>query len=96
MQFHVCALWDKKTETYAPPFYVRHLGQAERWIANRVINPDDELGKFAHDYELHHLGLFDDTTGQHLTRTEDNGGAHVPRLLVSVEQIKKSITKEMN
>lgn len=65
MIYVICAVYDMKSATYTPPFYVRHPGQAERWFLGQAMDPNSEISKFPHDYALHSLGRFDDVSGEH-------------------------------
>lgn len=65
MKMSICAIYDNKTGTYTPPFYVRHPGQAERWFLAQAMDNTSDINKFPADYSLMALGTFDDTTGDH-------------------------------
>lgn len=88
MIYHVCALYDSKTATYAPPFYVRHIAQAERWLATQVANPDNDLSRFSTDYAIYNLGEFDDTTGVHQLQRD------TPILIITARSVKAALAKE--
>lgn len=75
MIYVICALYDTKTNTHAPPFYVRHPGQAERWFLAQAMDPTSDINKFPADFSLVTLGRFDDVSGEH--ENYDDGKRHM-------------------
>lgn len=63
MKAAVVAIFDNKTGSYQAPFFVRGLGQAERYIQTQIMDPNTDFAKFPGDYSLMHLGYWDDETG---------------------------------
>lgn len=60
----VSAIYDKKTGVFSPPFTVRHVGDAIRdWDIIRKDN-NTKYGKNPEDFDLFHIGNYDDTLGQ--------------------------------
>lgn len=71
---------DQKSGTYAPPNYFTNEQEAERAF-HAVINKSDTMyNAYAQDYDLFHVGDFDDNTGQFIgldTPTHVNKGIHL-------------------
>lgn len=63
MQWHVCAIKDKVSDTFLQPFCVRHQGEARRHFRHSVNGADSVIGKSPDDFELFVVGLYDDSTG---------------------------------
>ncbi|WNK13764.1 MAG: nonstructural protein [Microvirus sp.] len=59
----IVALWDNAVEAFGTPFFVPHIGSAVRSFTDEVRNPDSQINKHPDDYELHHIGEFDPSTG---------------------------------
>lgn len=60
----ICAVYDKKTGSFEPPFTCKHVGEAIReW---EVITKDEKtkFGKFPNDFELYQIGTFDYNTAE--------------------------------
>lgn len=57
---------DRAAETFGFPYCVPHAGVAMRTFINEVNRIDERnaLNTNPEDFELYHLGLFDDATGQ--------------------------------
>lgn len=60
----VCAVRDIKADMYGQPFFQVSLGMALRSFSDSVNRPDENSLLFKHpaDFELYHLGSFDDQT----------------------------------
>lgn len=58
----VCALYDKKVEAFGRPMFVTHINSAVRSFTDEINNPDSELYKHNEDYDLFHLGEWDDSS----------------------------------
>lgn len=91
MLWQMGALYDTKARAYRPPFFVAHMDVALRSIREAVNNPEHELSRFAPDFLVHHLGTFDDETGEVVSMARPfNHGCiavmKVPAMPVSVSQ----------
>lgn len=64
MKHHIVAVRDRAIDTYMRPFYVPALGAAIRSFQDELNRPDSEMGKHPDDYDLFHLGTWDDQTGE--------------------------------
>ena len=56
-------LYDTKAEIYHEPFYCRTVGEAERAVQMQVNDSSHHLSKFAEDYTLFEVGVFDTDKG---------------------------------
>lgn len=55
---------DRATDAFMRPFFAQAIGQAVRMFMDEVNNPQGDIFKHPDDYDLYHLGTFDDNTGQ--------------------------------
>lgn len=60
----VCVVRDIKADLYGQPFFQATVGMAQRSFSDSVNRPDENSLLFKHpaDFELFHLGTFDDQT----------------------------------
>lgn len=63
MKLQMMAVYDLKARAYLPPFFVPHVDVGLRHIGHAAQDPQHQLCKFAEDFEIFHLGEFDDSTG---------------------------------
>lgn len=64
MKIQIVAIRDTQHNGYSQPAYVPTLGIAIRSFADEVNNPQSPMNKHPRDYDLYHLGEWDDETGQ--------------------------------
>lgn len=55
---------DSKTQFFGQPWFMRSHGEAERTFAKLAKDPKSDISNFPEDYDLYHLGEFDDQTGK--------------------------------
>lgn len=62
----ICAVFDTAIQAHAQPMFVSADGQATRSFTNEVNRADEKnvLYTNPNDFELYHLGLFNDETGE--------------------------------
>lgn len=65
MKYIVVSVRDRAADAYGRPFFVAALGQAIRSFTDEVNKkgPDNTIGSHPEDFDLYHLGTFDDATG---------------------------------
>ena len=63
MRLNIVAIRDRAADAFQQPFYVPALGQAIRAFQDG-INKDEQMMKHPDDFDLYHLGYYDDQTGQ--------------------------------
>lgn len=63
-QMKMFSVRDTKTEIYGPPFYSITHGEAERSFRQLANDPQSKVNKFPEDFDLYHIGEFDDETGK--------------------------------
>lgn len=62
MKLNAYSIYDKKAASYMRPFFLQNESVAVRAISSTILeNP--ELSKHPADYQLSHLGQFDEETG---------------------------------
>lgn len=54
---------DLVANLYAPPFFMPNVGMAVRAFGEDCKNPNSNLAKFPKDFELYHVGAYDEETG---------------------------------
>ncbi|WNK14542.1 MAG: nonstructural protein [Microvirus sp.] len=60
----ICAVYDSKAKVFGRPFFTPHLAQAIRGFQDEVNNPEGgDLNKHPEDFDLYHLGEFEESTG---------------------------------
>lgn len=64
MQLKIYSIRDAKAEIFNAPFYKNTHGEAERDFSMLVNEEKSKINKFPEDYDLYHLGSFDDQTGK--------------------------------
>lgn len=76
MKYVICAIRDSAADVYGVPMFLAALGQAIRGFQDEVQNPREGnmLNKHPEDFELYHVGAYDDATCEFTTET--------PRLLI--------------
>lgn len=63
MMLEMFTVYDKAVRAFLPPFYCRSHGEAIRSFTSTVNEKDHQFNKYAADYTLFHLGLFNDGSG---------------------------------
>ncbi|WNK14155.1 MAG: nonstructural protein [Microvirus sp.] len=69
MKHQIVAVYDRAIEAYSRPVFVNALGAAMRTFGDECRDPETEVSKHPEDYELYHLGEYDDQDGTFLTTT---------------------------
>ena len=62
MKLNMVAVRDRAANAFQQPFYVAALGQAIRAFQDG-INRDEQMKNHPDDFDLYHLGYYDDETG---------------------------------
>lgn len=68
MILYIVSVKDRVTDIYGQPIYMASLGGAIRSFGD-AVNNDEALKKHPEDYDLYHLGEFDDNTAEFVTRS---------------------------
>lgn len=63
MRVGIYAVLDKKAKAFLSPWTAPNDQVAERQVTMAVRDVEHNFHKFPEDYELHHLGWFDDQSG---------------------------------
>lgn len=66
MILQICSVYDAAIASYGRPFFVPGVGAAVRSFSDEVNYPKDQNMLYHHpeDFELYHLGSFDDEHGR--------------------------------
>lgn len=69
MKYVICAIRDSASDAYGVPMFMASLGQAIRSFSDEVLNPRENnmLNRHPADFELHHLGVYDDSNAEFQT-----------------------------
>lgn len=59
----IVAVKDRAVEAFGQPFFVRHTNEAIRSFKEEINRSGSDIGNHADDYDLYHLGTFDDESG---------------------------------
>lgn len=63
MKLQICSVHDRALDAYMRPFFAQTIGQAIRIFNDGVNQKDTEMYAHPDDYDLYHLGEFDDQAG---------------------------------
>lgn len=74
MKTEAYSIYDSKSKTYTPPFFMRQRGEAIRAFTQTANDPSSNINKFPEDYSLFHIGFYDDNTGKLEYCNPDNIG----------------------
>lgn len=64
MELKIYSIRDSKGEIYMQPFFQKTHGEAERSFKQLANDEKTTVSKFPEDFDLYHLGTYDDQTGQ--------------------------------
>lgn len=64
MLLQVFTVYDSKTETYFQPFYSQTMGAAMRSFEEACNDTEHQFYKYAEDFTLFKLGIYDDQTAE--------------------------------
>ena len=85
MILNIVCVYDKISEAYGVPSFVASVNSAIRGFGDEVNRPDPDnmFNRHPDDFELYHLGTYDDSIGE---LQPDR-----PRLLAHGNEVKKSL-----
>lgn len=63
MRFEIFSVFDKQVNAYMQPFFCRSKGEAIRSFTDAVNDGNKPFGKYASDYSLMSMGVYDDNNG---------------------------------
>lgn len=63
MEHQVVAVKDRALDTFMRPFFTPALGAAIRSFQDEINRTESEMNKHPDDYDLYHLGHWDDASG---------------------------------
>ncbi len=64
MKMQIVAVRDIVSNAYSQPQFALHIGQAKRAFGDQCRSNEGDMGRHPEDFEIWHLGEFDDNTGQ--------------------------------
>lgn len=70
MKMQLIAVKDLAAQAFMQPSFVHAVGVAVREFGDVVNNPEQPISRHPSDYEMYHLGEFDDSDGSfHVPKT---------------------------
>lgn len=63
-KMEIFTIKDTKAEAFHAPFYQRTQAEAVRSFAMTTNSPQTQINEYPEDFDLYHLGSFDDRTGK--------------------------------
>lgn len=64
MKMQIVAIKDRALDAFMRPFFAQTLDQAKRMFRDEINRPNSEAGAHPEDYDLYHLGDFEDHNGK--------------------------------
>lgn len=66
MKMNIYAIKDQQVAAFAQPFFMQTNGQAIRAFTDAINRPDENNNMYKHpdDFTLHHIGTWNDETGE--------------------------------
>lgn len=64
MELQIFSIKDRAVTCYLRPWPAHTAGEAIRVFSDEINNPNGVMNKHADDYDLFHVGKFEDTTGE--------------------------------
>jgi hypothetical protein len=64
MKINIYAIYDAKAEVFGKPIFFNTDGLAVRSFYEACDHPESEFKKYPHDYSLHKIGEYEDTTSE--------------------------------
>ena len=61
MKLKCFTVFDSGVKSYLQPFFMRHSGEAIRAVTELVNDDKHSFAKYANDYTLFEIGVFDDS-----------------------------------
>lgn len=84
------AIRDQAMEAFMQPFFTNTTAQAERMFRDTAEDDKSSMWKHPEDYDLYHLGTWDDNTGELLHQVNDKGEIE-PRIISRGRDYKRTI-----
>lgn len=63
MKLEIVAIRDRAVNAYGQPIFVPAIGAAMRSFMDEINNDQSSIYKHPEDYDLYHLGTYDDSNG---------------------------------
>lgn len=64
MKLEIVCVYDRAIQAYGRPFFVAATGGAIRSFLDELRNKESDLSKHPEDYDLFHLGSYEDSSAQ--------------------------------
>jgi len=63
-KLQIYSVQDQRANIFHAPFFVRTHGEAERTFQQVVNDDKTQVGQYPEDFNLYHIGEYDDGTGK--------------------------------
>lgn len=70
MKLQIVAIYDRKIEAHMNPFFTPTVAAGVRAFQDGLTDTQTPMHKHPEDYELHHLGTWEDNTGRFTNEPE--------------------------
>lgn len=64
MNLKIFAMFDKKAQAFAQPFFFHHKAEALRALEDITTDPQSRINKHPADFSMHLIGEWDDRSGK--------------------------------
>lgn len=90
---HAYSLFDKKTGSYGPPVWAKHVEEVFRSLRLTLEDPKSQYSRFASDYSVYRVGHFEQDTGSMMPPAH-TAPEHVTELVALFPEIPPKGGKE--
>lgn len=84
MELRAYSIRDIKAGAYNPPFFKHTDGEAQRDMTTAVNDPKTQVNMYPEDFQLFHVGKYDDQTGVFTP-------LDTPRHIIDASQLKRVV-----
>lgn len=89
MKMVIMAIRDRQLNGFMQPFFAQTIGTGLRAFTDLVNNADSEPFKHAEDYELYHIGEYDDAKGLVTATTDVNGEPQPQQIALATNVLRQ-------
>lgn len=86
MKYEMFSVFDKKVAAFLPPFCARTKAEGIRLFEGYCKAPELPFGKFPSDFDLFHVGEFDDSTA-YMAWGEGSDGPKLTQLAAASDYV---------
>lgn len=83
MKLQIMSIKDRALDAFMRPFYAQTVGQGTRMFEDLINEPGSDLNKHPEDYDLYHLGEWNDHNGLTENRKDSTDAAILAPQLIA-------------